>query len=91
MVTRKSQASRIDDLVAAGAVPDEAAADQYAAPICAPSDVLSYIRDMTAALRDLAEDADQLLLAYLLDMAHEEARLQSRKIARGENQSVGRA
>jgi hypothetical protein len=91
MVTRKTQASRIDDLVAGDAAPDEATANQYAAPICAPSDALSYIRDMSAALRDIAEDADQLLLAYLLDMAHEEARLQSRRIARGENQPVGRA
>ena len=90
-MTRKTQASRFDDLVAGDAALDGAAADQYAPALCAPTDALSYIRDMSAALRDMAEDGDQLLLAYLLDMAHEEARLQSRRLARGENQPVGRA
>ena len=91
MVTRKTQASRFDNLVTGDAASDGAVADEYAAALCAPSDALSYIRDMSAALRDMAEDGDQLLLAYLLDMAHEEARLQSRKLVRAENQAVGRA
>ncbi|HSM20037.1 MAG TPA: hypothetical protein VK844_06690 [Hyphomicrobiales bacterium] len=90
-MTRKSQASRIDDLVPGDAAPDEATAEEKAAALCAPGDALSYIRGMAEALRDMAEDADQLLLAYLLDMAHEEARQQSRRIARGESETVGRA
>jgi len=86
MVTRKTQASRIEDLA-----PGEEGLEEFAAPLCAPTDALGYIRDMAASLRDMAEDSDQILLAYLLDMAHEEARLQSRKLARSQNEAVGRA
>ena len=56
-----------------------------------PADTLNYIRDMVGELRDMAEEADQLLLAYLLDMAHEEARLQAMKQARQQERAVRRA
>lgn len=84
-MTRKTQTSRFEDLEGHEAA-GEAAATSYA-----PSDALSYIRDMVAALHDMAEEADQPLLAYLLDLAHEEARLQSRKASRGQNPAIERA
>ena len=84
-MTRKMQTSRIDTFDE-----DDAVAEDAATP-CAPGDAISYIRDMVGTLRDMADEADQLLLAYLLDMAHEEARLQSRKVSRPQDQAVGRA
>ncbi|MDP2618916.1 MAG: hypothetical protein Q8P46_01860 [Hyphomicrobiales bacterium] len=84
-MTRKTQTSRTE-------VFDEAdAADEGAATRYPPGDAINYIRDMVGALHDMAEDADQPLLAYLLDMAHEEARLQARKASRAQNPAIGRA
>lgn len=84
-MTRKMQTSQIE------AFDELEAAAEDTAPPCAPSDAVDYIRDMVGTLRDMAEEADQMLLAYLLDMAHEEARLQSRRMARQQNQAIGRA
>lgn len=54
-----------------------------AMPQTAVADTADYISDMVAELRDLADAADLVFLAYLLDMALEEARAQARKLARG--------
>lgn len=70
MAIRRPKESIPDDMSEAHEVQLDAVTAEHAGT----SDIVTYIRDMTAELRDLANSRDLLLLSYLLDMAHQEAR-----------------
>lgn len=68
------------DIHVDGAVPGQvssaSAVDQTLLPVLSSNqkqEAAEYIRDMILGLRELADSSDQVFLAYLLDMAYEEA------------------